>query len=67
VLERFRRLSTGRKLVFVLGVLLVPPLAAAPVVLVAGSFLENGQRFGIVVTSWTVLLLAAALAWKTAK
>lgn len=65
--ERFRKLSVGRKLILVLGIVSVPLVVLAQVAFVTGSVFENGQKFGIVVTSWTVLLLAATLAWKAAR
>jgi hypothetical protein len=66
VAEQFRKLSVGRRLVVVTGVLLAPVVLVGPVLL-AGSMPENGQKFGIVVTSWTLAGLAAVLAWKAAK
>jgi hypothetical protein len=67
VVEQFLRLSLGRKLVLVASIVLAPVVIAGPVMLVAGAVLEGGQKFGIVVTSWTVAGLVAVLAWKAAK
>ena len=63
---QFRKLSVGRKLVVVAGVLLAPVVAVGSILL-AGFMPENGQKFGIVVTSWTLAGLAAVLAWRAAK
>ena len=65
--ERFRKLSVRRKLILVLGIVSAPFVVLAQVAFVTGSVFEGGQKFGIVVTSWTVLLLSAALAWKAAR
>ena len=65
--DRFRNLSRGRKLILGLGVVSVPLMVSAQVAFVTGSVFENGQKFGIVVTSWTVLALAATMAWKAAR
>ena len=67
MIERIRKLSWGRKLILASAVVAAMLLAFAQIAFVPGSVLEGGQRFGIVVTSWTVLLLAAAFAWKAAK
>jgi hypothetical protein len=64
--ERLPKLSLGRMLVLVAGVTVAPVVLLGPVML-AGFMPENGQKFGIVVTSWTLAGLAAVLAWKTAK
>ena len=67
MIERFRRLSMRRKMVAACCVLLAPLVLAGPVMFAFGRVFEGGQRFGIVVTAWTVACLAAVLAWKAAK
>lgn len=67
MLDRFLGLSWGRKLMLGLGVLIAPLVLLLQVILVTGGIFENGQKFGIVVTTWTVLALAATFAWKAAK
>jgi hypothetical protein len=60
-------LSPGRRLIVVAGVLLAPVVFVGPAMLVVDSVLEGGQKFGLVVTIWTLAGLAAVLAWKTAR
>ena len=67
MLDRFMRLCWRRKLILAAGVVIAPLVAFAHVMLVTDSVFEGGQKFGIVVTSWTVMLLAATFAWKAAK
>jgi hypothetical protein len=67
MLKRLRTLSWGRKLILVLLVLAAPLLALMQVAVVSGYVFESGQKFGIVVTSWTVLALTAVLAWQAAR
>jgi hypothetical protein len=66
VFEQFRKLSGGRKLILAAGALAVPLVGFAQVAFVLGGVFEGGQKFGIVVTSWTALILAATFAWKAA-
>jgi hypothetical protein len=66
VIDRFRKLSGARKLIVVACVLLAPVVLVGSFML-AGAMPENGQKFGIVLTSWTLAGLAAVLAWKAAK
>jgi hypothetical protein len=67
MIERFRNLHAARKAIVVLAVLAAPLIVFAQIMFVAGSIFENGQKFGIVVTTWTVLALSATFAWKAAK
>ncbi|HEX5005840.1 MAG TPA: hypothetical protein VFV70_01930 [Hyphomonadaceae bacterium] len=67
MIERFLKLSWRRKLVLAIAVLLAPLLALVQIAYVTGGVFEGGQKFGIVVTSWTVLILAAVFAWRVAK
>jgi hypothetical protein len=67
MLERFRKLSLGRKLVLILAVLAVPAMVLVQTDIVTGYMFEGGQKFGMVVTSWTVLALAVWLGWRAAK
>jgi hypothetical protein len=67
MIERFRQLGVRRKLVIAACVLLAPVVLAAPVMFAFGRVFEGGQRFGIVVTAWTLGYLVAAFAWKAAK
>ncbi len=67
MIERFRKLSLRRKLMLVALVLASPLIVLGQIAFVTDSVFENGQKFGIVVTSWTVVLLAATFAWKAAK
>jgi hypothetical protein len=65
--DRFFNLNWKRKLILVLVVLAAPLLVWMQVAVVTGYMFEGGQKFGIVVTSWTVLALAAVLAWRAAR
>jgi hypothetical protein len=67
MIERFRQLGMRRKLVVAACVLLAPVALSAPVMFAFGRAFEGGQRFGIVVTAWTLAYLAAVFAWKAAK
>jgi hypothetical protein len=67
MVERFRKLSAVRMGIVVLAVLITPLVVFGQAMVLMGSVFEGGQKFGIVVTSWTVLLLAATAAWKAAK
>jgi len=65
--DRFLKLSWRRKLILAAAVVAASVLALAQIAFVPVSVFEGGQKFGIVVTSWTVLLLAATFAWKAVK
>jgi hypothetical protein len=67
MIDRFRKLGWRRLLILAAAVVATPFVAFAQFVLLTGSVFEGGQKFGIVVTSWTLLILAAALAWKAAR
>jgi hypothetical protein len=67
MIERFQKLSVGRKLILVAAILTTPLIVFGQIAMVTGSVFEGGQKFGIVVTSWTTLLLAATFAWRAAK
>jgi hypothetical protein len=67
MLDRFLKLSLGRKLIVAAAVAAAPPIGLAQFAFVTASVFEGGQKFGIVVTSWTVLLLAATFAWKAVR
>jgi hypothetical protein len=67
MLDRFLKLSWGRKLILAVAAAVVPLVVLAQFALVTGSVFEGGQKFGIVVTSWTVVILAATFAWKAVK
>jgi hypothetical protein len=65
--ERLRKLSWKRKLILALGVLTLPVVVLAQVAFITGSVFEGGQKFGVVVTFWLVLVLVAILAWRAAR
>ena len=65
--DRFRKLTLRRKLILAAIIVTTPLLALAQFMFIPGSVLEGGQKFGIVVTSWTALALAATFAWKAAR
>ena len=67
MVERFRKLSAVRKAIVVLAVLITPLVVFGQAMFLMGSVFENGQKFGLAVTSWTMLALAATFAWKAAK
>lgn len=66
MIRQFRKVSGARKLIAAACVVLAPLALIGPVLL-AGAMPENGQKFGVVVTGWTLAGLAAVLAWKAAK
>jgi hypothetical protein len=53
--------------VLILAMLAVPPLVLVQTDIVTGYMFEGGQKFGMVVTSWTVLALAVWLGWRVVK
>jgi hypothetical protein len=67
MIERFRNLSVARKIIVALALLFTPLIVFGQVMFVTSSVFEGGQKFGIVVTTWTLLALAAAFAWKAAR
>lgn len=61
------RLNWKRKLILALIVLAAPLLVWIQVAVVTSYMFEGGQKFGMVVTSWTALALAVVLAWRAVR